>query len=88
MSEKELFVGHLGELKGKKADWLTSFKDSESGFHAVEFENRYECHIDKKDPLGHLIDYNLRTLFRVGLLLIGAFVMYTFFRKIRSLKYL
>lgn len=76
---------HIGELKGQIADWRASFNDSESGFHAVEFGDRYECHIDKrdpfKDPIGHLIEDSPGTLFAVGLVAIGALLLYTFSRK-------
>ena len=75
----------LGELKGQIADWRASFSDSDTGFHAVEFEDRYECHIDRKDPfkdpLGHLLEDSPGTLFVVGLVAIGTLLMYSFFRK-------
>lgn len=50
-STGELLKRHIGELKGQIADWRASFTDSDEGFHAVEFQDRYECHIDKWDPL-------------------------------------
>lgn len=41
----------LGELKGEpKTDWRASLDGLESGFHAVQYADRYECHIDKFDP--------------------------------------
>ena len=77
---------HIGELKGQIADWRASFTDSDSGFHAVEFEDRYECHIDKKDPfkdpIGHLVEDSPGTLFTVAIVgFAGALLMYSFFKK-------
>jgi hypothetical protein len=50
----------LGEIKLQKADWRASFQKLDQGFHAVEFNDRYDCHIDKvdpdKDPIGHLVE--------------------------------
>lgn len=76
-----LLVRHVGELKGQVADWRASFTIDERGFHAVEFTERYECHLDKKDPLkdplGHLVEDSPGTLaLAVGLsaLAIGATV--------------
>lgn len=45
----------LGELKGEsKTDWRASLVGLESGFHAVQYTDRYECHIDKFDPSKNL----------------------------------
>lgn len=77
---------HVGEIKGQIADWRASFEDSSSGFHAVEFEDYYETHIDSidplKDPLGHLVKDSPGTL--VGIIAavaIGGLLAYVFTRK-------
>ena len=77
---------NLGELKGQIADWRASFKDSKAGFHAVEFNDHYETHIDsvdpKKDPLGHLVNDSPGTL--VGIIAavaIGGLLAYVFTRE-------
>ncbi|MBX8638631.1 MAG: hypothetical protein KIY11_09805, partial [Thermoplasmata archaeon] len=61
-----MLVRHIGEPKGQIADWRASFADSDEGFHAVEFADRYYCHIDKKDPLKkpleHLVEDSPQTL--------------------------
>lgn len=65
-STGNLLKRHIGEIKGQIADWRASFIDSEEGFHAVEFQDRYECHIDKWDPLKnawkHLVEDSPGTL--------------------------
>ncbi len=49
-----------------EACWRARFIDSDEGFHAVEYRDRYECHIDRKDPLkdawGHLVEDSPGTL--------------------------
>lgn len=79
---------HIGELKGQIADWRASFRDSKEGFHAVEFKDRYECHIDKidpdKDPLGHLQEDSPGTLgvvFSVAAIILGGAALYYFSKK-------
>ena len=61
-----ILVRHVGELKGQLADWRASFQDDVRGFHAVEFPERYDCHLDNKDPLkdplGHLVEDSPATL--------------------------
>jgi len=65
-SASSFMVKHMGEPKGQVADWRASLDEDERGFHAVEYEDRYECHIDKKDPfkdpLGHLVHDSPGTL--------------------------
>jgi hypothetical protein len=77
---------HLGELRGQIADWRASFKDSSAGFHAVEFEDHYETHVDSvdplKDPVGHLVKDSPGTL--VGIITavaIGGLLAYLFTRE-------
>jgi hypothetical protein len=64
------FVHHVGELKGQVADWRASLNGDQRGFHAVEFSNRYECHLDKKDalkdPVGHLVEDSPGTLVAIA----------------------
>lgn len=68
-------VKHVGELKGQLADWRASLDNDQRGFHAVEYEDRFECHIDHKDPfkdpLGHLVEDSPGTL---GLIIGGIAV--------------
>lgn len=85
---KGLIKKHIGEPKGQVADWRASFKDNKEGFHAVEFEDYYECHIDKidpdKDPLGHLQEDSPGTLgaiFSVGAIILGGVALYYFSKK-------
>lgn len=82
-----IMTKHIGEIKFQRADWRASFDNSNEGFHAVEFEDRFECHIDKvdpkKDPLGHLIKDSPGTL---GLIIASAVTLTVggivyFFRK-------
>jgi hypothetical protein len=87
-NSKGLVKKHIGELKGQISDWRASFKDSNEGFHAVEFTDRYECHIDKvdpnKDPLGHLQEDSPNTLgviFIVAALILGGTSLYYFSKK-------
>ena len=78
----------VGELKWEnKQDWRASFEASEQGFHAIEFKDRYECHIDKvdpdKDPLGHLVQDSPGTLavaVIAGIAAIGG-TAYYFYKK-------
>ena len=81
-----IFQKHLGELKGQIADWRASFDGSKAGFHAVEFNDHYETHIDSvdplKDPLGHLVKDSPGTL--VGIIAavaIGGLLAYVFTRE-------
>ena len=83
----------LGELKLQKADWRASFQNLEHGFHAVEFEYRYECHIDKvdpdKNPIGHLVEDSPGTLvllIAVPLLFTAGGVAYYFYRKKKKIE--
>lgn len=66
-----VLVHHIGELKGQVADWRGSIEGREEGFHAVEYEDRYECHIDSKDPfkdpLGHLAQDSPGTLAAIAI---------------------
>ena len=79
----------VGELKLEaKTDWRTSFEDADQGFHAVEFTDRYECHIDKvdpdKDPLGHLVEdspVTLATIAIAGTVTVLGGIAYYFYRK-------
>ena len=83
----KILTRHIGELKGQIADWRASFTDSKMGFHAVEFEDYYETHIDSvdplKDPLNHLIKDSPGTL--IGIIaaigIVGGIVVYAFTRK-------
>ncbi len=48
----------LGEIKSEpKTDWRASLLGLKNGFHAVQFDNRYECHIDKFDPKKNLFKH-------------------------------
>jgi len=72
-----LLIRHVGEIKGQIADWRASFDNDERGFHAVEYSDRYDCHLDNKDPLkdplGHLVEDSPGTLaLAVGLGLLAA----------------
>lgn len=72
-----VLVQHVGELKGQLADWRASLNETDQGFHAVEFIDRYDCHMDAKDPfkdpLGHLIEDSPGTLALVGAVaIVGA----------------
>jgi hypothetical protein len=85
-TDPKILVRHLGELKGQIADWRASFNNSDKGFHAVEFVDYYETHIDSvdplKDPMGHLIKDSPGTL--VGVITavaIGGILAYVFTRK-------
>lgn len=63
-------VRNVGELKGQLADWRASLDGTDQGFHAVEFKDRFECHMDAKDPfkdpMGHLVEDSPGTLAVVG----------------------
>ena len=63
---------HLGELKGQVADWRASIDGTDAGFHCVEYDDRYECHIDAKDPIkdpvGHLAVDSPGTLAAIGVI--------------------
>jgi acyl dehydratase len=79
---------HVGEFKFQIGDWRASFEESIEGFHAVEFDDRYECHIDmvdpKKDPIGHLVKDSIGTLVilvAVIVLLSAGGVIYYFKKK-------
>ena len=71
------FKKHIGEIKGQIADWRGSFIGAVKGIHIVEFNNYYECHIDRidplKNPIGHLIHDSPSTLIYLG---IGALILY------------
>ena len=78
----------LGELKLQKADWRASFQKLDQGFHAVEFNDRYDCHIDKvdpdKDPIGHLVEDSPGTFVALivgSLVLISGGIAYYFYKK-------
>ena len=82
----EILTRSLGELKGQTADRRASFIDSKSGFHAVEFEDHFETHIDKvdpnKDPFWHLVQDSPGTLIgAIAAVAIGAILVYVFTRK-------
>jgi hypothetical protein len=81
------FTQSIGEIKGQIADWRASLQDDERGFHAVEYTDRFECHLDKKDPakdpFGHLVEDSPSTLalgIGVAALAIGA-TLYYLYRK-------
>jgi hypothetical protein len=61
-----LLVRSVGELHGQDADWRASLSDDRRGFHAVEYSDHYECHLDNvdpmKDPVGHLVEDSPATL--------------------------
>jgi hypothetical protein len=65
-----ILIPSVGELKGQTNDWRASLDRTIAGFHAVEFQDRYECHMDAKDPfkdpLGHLVEDSPGTLVAVG----------------------
>lgn len=78
----------VGEIKLEgKTDWRAQLKDTKQSFHAVEFDKRYECHIDKidpdKDPLGHLVSDSPATLVTaiVGAVAVAGTIAYYFHRK-------
>jgi hypothetical protein len=64
--ETSFFGRSIGELKGQVADWRASIDGDVRGFHVVEFDDRYECHLDhrdpSKDPVGHLVEDSPSTL--------------------------
>jgi|YelNatPaOPRAMG01_1025707.scaffolds.fasta_scaffold40692_2 hypothetical protein len=85
-TDPKILVKHVGEPKGQIADWRASFNNSKAGFHAVEFEDYYETHIDSvdpiKDPIEHLLKDSPRTLFGViGVFVIGGLLFYVFTRE-------
>ncbi len=85
-TEPKIFQKSIGELKGQIADWRVSFDDRKEGFHAVEFDDHYETHIDSvdpaKDPIGHLIHDSPGTLLGiVAAVAIGGLIAYVFTRK-------
>lgn len=63
ISESGLFARSVGEPKGQLSDWRTFKEGIESGVHAVEFEDRYELHVDLYDPHRHPFKH---LLFDVG----------------------
>lgn len=63
ISESGIFVRSVGEPKGQISDWRTFKKDIESGVHAVEYEDRFELHVDLYDPHQHPLKH---LLFDVG----------------------
>lgn len=82
-AQPKIFVKSIGELKGQIADWRASFNKSKAGFHAVEFNDHYETHIDSvdpfKDPLGHLLSDSPDTLVGViAVIAIGVLLAYVF----------
>lgn len=83
----KIFQRHVGEPKGQLLDWRASFANSSAGFHAVEFFDRYETHIDSVDPLkyplGHLIEDSPVTfvlLIILFLIAIASIFVYIFAR--------
>lgn len=86
-TKPKILTRHIGEPKWQIADWRASFTDSKKGFHAVEFEDRYETHIDSvdplKDPLNHLIKDSPKTLVGIisAIVVAGGIVGYAFMRK-------
>lgn len=85
----KILVKHIGEIKGQIPDWRASFEHSDRGFHAVEFADHYETHIDSVDPLkhplGHLVNDSLGTLIALGvisvLVIAGSALAYVFKRE-------
>jgi hypothetical protein len=76
----------IGEIKFQIADWRASLNGKTEGFHAVEYEDEYKCHIDsvdpKKNPLGHLIQDSPGTLVvAAALILVGAGSVVYYFKK-------
>lgn len=83
-----ILVRNVGELKGQIADWRASIEGTDQGFHAVEFADRYECHMDSKDPfkdpVGHLVEDSPGTLVLAGAataLVIGGIIAYALSRR-------
>ncbi|MHB8361792.1 MAG: hypothetical protein ACYDAO_05695 [Thermoplasmataceae archaeon] len=85
-TQPTILVKNLGEIKGQIADWRASLNNSPAGFHAVEFQDHYETHIDSvdplKDPLGHLVKDSPGTLVGViAAIAIGGLLAYVFTRE-------
>ena len=85
-TQPKILIKHLGELKGQIADWRAPLNNSNAGFHAVEFNDRYETHIDSvdplKDPLGHLVNDSPGTLVGIiSAIVIAGISVYVFTRK-------
>lgn len=49
-SESGLFTRSLGEMKGQVSDWRSSIEGRDESVHVVEFQDRYEIHLDHYDP--------------------------------------
>lgn len=84
--DSNILFKHIGELKGQVADWRASLENRKEGFHAVEYDDYYETHIDStdpiKDPLGHLVNDSPGTLVLAGIaaLAVGGLAYY-FYKK-------
>lgn len=84
----------LGELKGEsKTDWRASLVGLESGFHAVQYANRYECHIDKFDPSKNLYKHlsedspgTLGWVFAAIAAISGAVSAYYFYKQLKKIE--
>lgn len=81
--DSQFLFQSVGELKGQLHDWRASLQDDIRGFHAVEFADRYDCHLDQrdptKDPLGHLaVDSPATAALAIGLgaLAVGGLLYY------------
>lgn len=57
ISESGIFVRSIGEPRGQIADWRTYKEGLQSGVHAVEFNDRYELHVDLFDPHQHPLEH-------------------------------
>jgi hypothetical protein len=88
-SHTKILKWSIGELKPEpKTDWRASFSNREEGFHAVEFDDRYECHIDKFDSNKHLLNHlihdsppTLASLIVAGVVLTAGGILYYFYKE-------
>lgn len=88
------FMEHsLGELKGQINDWRAALQDSTEGFHAVEFRDHYECHIDKWDPNKNLWKHlsedspgTLGLIFSAGAVVLGGIATWFFVKDAKNKK--
>ena len=83
----------VGEIKGQIADWRASLTKRSEGFHAVEYQDRYECHIDKWDPKKNLWRHlsedspgTLGLIFGVAAAILGGVSAYYFYEDYQKKK--